>query len=108
MAVAHDRSVIETNIVNVCVVPNIRVFRYVQGVFFFTETQRKLSVLKHRDLFLFDKYSAISLAFWTENRNRTAAVVDFYAMISTYSCCSCAQPQSMNLLFRSQNSRSLN
>ena len=34
MAVAHDRSVIETNKVYVCVVLNRRVFRYVQGVVF--------------------------------------------------------------------------
>ena len=47
MTNAHGRSVIETNKNNICIVVNTCVFIYFQGIFF-TETQHKLSVLKHK------------------------------------------------------------
>ena len=54
---------------------------------FFSETQLKLRVLKHKDLFPF--HTQLFLYWCPESRNRTAAVVDYYTLISTYSCCSC-------------------
>ena len=47
MADAHGRSVVETNKVNVCVVVEVCVLINVQGIYF-TVTQRKVSVVKHR------------------------------------------------------------
>ena len=73
----------------------------------FTVMQRKVSVIKHRCLFLFNT-QLIFLASWLRAERRTAAVVDFYTLVSAYSCCSCTQMRSMKLLFGSQNSRSLN
>ena len=74
----------------------------------FTVTQRKVSVTKHRCLFSFHTQLILLAGVRAESRDRrTAAVADFYTLISTYSCCSCTQMRSMKLLFGSQNSRSL-
>ena len=74
----------------------------------FTVTQRKASVIKHRCLFSFHTQLILLAGVRAESRDgRTAAVADFYTLISTYSCCSCTQMRSMKLLFGSQNSRSL-
>ena len=74
----------------------------------FTVTQRKESVIKRRHLFLFHTQLILVAGVRAKSRDgRTAAVADFYTLISTYSCCSCTQMGSMKLLFGSQNSRSL-
>ena len=74
----------------------------------FTIAQCKASVIKHiRCLFSFHT-QLILLVSGLRADGQTAAVVDFYTLISTYSCCSYTQMQSMKLLFGSQNSRSLN
>ena len=77
----------------------------------FTVTQRKVSVIKHRCLFSFHTRLILLAGVRAESESResgrTAAVADFYTLISTYSCCSCTQMRSMKLLFGSQNSRSL-
>ena len=75
----------------------------------FTVTQLKVSVIKHRCLFSFHtQLILLASGLRAERELATAAVVDFYTLISTYSCCSCTQMRSMKLLFGSQNSRSLN
>ena len=79
---------------------------YQCSVHLFTVTQRKESLIKHRCLFLFHT-RLILLASGLRVERRTAAVADFYTLISTHSCCSCTQMRSMKLLFGSQNSRSL-
>ena len=74
MAVAHGRSVFETNKLNNCPVLNIYVFPYVQGPFF-SETQHISSFLKHRDLFLFHT----QLFHWRREQKPncwSAAVID--------------------------------
>ena len=54
MADTHGHSVFETNKVNKCLMLNIYVFTlYICSGHFFSETQCKLSFLKHRDIFLF-------------------------------------------------------
>ena len=74
----------------------------------FAVTQRKESVIKHRCLFLFHTQLILLADIRAESRDgRTAAVADFYTLISTYSCCSCTQMRSIKLLFGCQNSRSL-
>ena len=65
MADAHGRSVTETNTVHVCVVLHICVFTL----------YRKLSVLKHRDLFLF-RTRLILLTSWLRAETELATVVD--------------------------------
>ena len=77
--------------------------------YLFTVTQRKVSVIKHWCLFSLHTQLILLAGVRAENRDgRTAAVADFYTLISTYSCCSqCTQIRSMKLLFGSQNFRSL-
>ena len=74
----------------------------------FTIRKRKVSTKKHRCLFSFHTQLILLASGLRAAERRTAAVVDFYTSISTYSCCSCTQVRSMKLLFGSQNSRSLN
>ena len=76
--------------------------------YLFTVTQHKVSVIKHRCLFPFHTQLTLLAGIRAESRDgRTAAVADFYTLISTYSCCSCTQMWSIKLLFGSQNSQSL-
>ena len=107
MADAHGCSVDETNKVKVCLelLKHMRI--YLCSGHLSTKTQRKLSVTKHRCLFSFHT-QLILLASGLRAERRTAAVVDFYTLISTYSRCFCTQMRSMKLSFGSQNSRSLN
>ena len=106
MADAHSRSVGETNKVNVCVVVDMCVYQCSGNLF--TVTQHKVSVIKHRCLFSFHSQLILLADIQAESRDgQTAVVADFYTLISTYSCSSCTQMQSMKLLFGSQNSRSL-
>ena len=64
----------------------------------FTVTLRKVSVIKHRCLFSFHTQLILLAGVQAKSRDgRTAAVADFYTLISTYSCCSCTQMRSMNL-----------
>ena len=105
---AHGRLVVETNKVNVCVVVDICVFINALGIYLLSVTQcEPVSALKHRCLFPFHTWF-ILLASGLRAKRQTALVVDFYTLISTYSCCSCTQKRLMKLLFGSQNSRSLN
>ena len=74
----------------------------------FTVTQRKVSVMKHRCLFSFHTQLILLAGVRAESRDGgTAAVADFYTLVSAYSCCSCTQMRSIKLLFGCQNSRSL-
>ena len=76
--------------------------------YLFTVTQRKESVIKHWCLFSLHTQLILLAGVRAESRDgRTAAVADFYTLISTYSCCSCTQMWSMKLLFGSQSFLSL-
>ena len=57
--------------------------------------------------FIFISYSAILTDVLADSESGTAAVVDFYTSISTYSCRSCTKLRLTKLLFGSQSSRSL-
>ena len=51
----------------------------------FTVIQRKVSVIKHRCLFSFQTQLILLAGVQAESRDgRTAAVADFYTLISTY------------------------
>ena len=59
MVDAHGCSVTLKQIkLTFCIVVNIHVFSYIQVLSSFTETQCKLSVMKHRMMFIFISYSA--------------------------------------------------
>ena len=70
----------------------------------FTVIQRKVSVIKHRCLFLFNT-QLIFLASWLRAERRTAAVVDFYTLVSAYSCCSCTDAIDETALWISELSK---